>query len=81
MCRRSKFISPYVLELFFWSSYLPTCILQHSHSVVARRIHRRIAGRCVGCQGAVITNADIVAIRVDTGIRYHSATDSADDSQ
>ncbi len=28
-------------------------------------------------QGAVITNADIVAIRVETGIRYHSATDSA----
>ena len=24
-----------------------------------------------------ITNADIVAIRVETGIRYHSATDSA----
>ena len=28
-------------------------------------------------QGAVITNADIVAIRVETGIRYHAATDSA----
>jgi hypothetical protein len=28
-------------------------------------------------QGAVITDADIVAIRVDTGIRHHSATDSA----
>lgn len=28
-------------------------------------------------QGAVITNDDIVAIRVETGIRYHTATDSA----
>jgi hypothetical protein len=28
-------------------------------------------------QGAVITNADIVAIQVETGIRYHSASDSA----
>ena len=28
-------------------------------------------------QGAVITGADIVAIRVNTGMRYHSATDSA----
>ncbi|MGA2457484.1 MAG: TonB-dependent receptor [Terriglobales bacterium] len=28
-------------------------------------------------QGAVITNADIVAIRLETGVRYHSATDSA----
>ncbi|MFY9906933.1 MAG: carboxypeptidase regulatory-like domain-containing protein [Terriglobales bacterium] len=28
-------------------------------------------------QGALITNADIVAIQVETGVRYHSATDSA----
>ena len=27
-------------------------------------------------QGAAITNADIVAIKIETGIRYHSATDS-----
>ncbi|MGO9404441.1 MAG: carboxypeptidase regulatory-like domain-containing protein [Terriglobales bacterium] len=34
-------------------------------------------GVVLDAQGAVITNADIVAIRVETGIRYHSATDSA----
>src|SRR5271157_5271902 len=36
-----------------------------------------LRGVVLDAQGAVITNADIVAIRVDTGIRYHSATDSA----
>ena len=36
-----------------------------------------LRGVVLDAQGAVITNADIVAIRVETGIRYHSATDSA----
>ncbi len=36
-----------------------------------------LRGVVLDAQGAAITNADIVAIRVDTGIRYHSATDSA----
>jgi hypothetical protein len=36
-----------------------------------------LRGVVLDTQGAVITNADIVAIRVETGIRYHSATDSA----
>ena len=36
-----------------------------------------LRGVVVDAQGAVITDADIVAIRVDTGIRYYSATDSA----
>jgi hypothetical protein len=36
-----------------------------------------LTGVVFDAQGAVITRADIVAIRVETGIRYHSATDSA----
>src|SRR5450631_3388513 len=36
-----------------------------------------LRGMVLDAQGAVITNADIVAIRVETGIRYHSGTDSA----
>ena len=36
-----------------------------------------LRGVVLDAQGAVITNADIVAIRVETGVRYHSATDSA----
>ena len=36
-----------------------------------------LRGVVLDAQGAAITSADIVAIRVETGIRYHSATDSA----
>jgi hypothetical protein len=36
-----------------------------------------LRGVVLDAQGALITNADIVAIRVETGVRYHSATDSA----
>jgi hypothetical protein len=36
-----------------------------------------LRGVVLDAQGAVVTNADIVAIRVETGLRYHSATDSA----
>src|SRR2546423_6065212 len=35
-----------------------------------------LRGTVLDAQGAAITGADIVAIRVDTGIRYHGATDS-----
>jgi len=35
-----------------------------------------LRGTVVDAQGAAVTRADIVAIRVDTGIRYHGATDS-----
>lgn len=36
-----------------------------------------LRGLVLDAQGAVITNADIGAIRVETGIRYHSGADSA----
>ncbi len=36
-----------------------------------------LRGVVLDAQGAAVTDADIVAIRVETGIRYHSATDSA----
>jgi Carboxypeptidase regulatory-like domain/TonB dependent receptor len=35
-----------------------------------------LRGVVLDAQGAAITEADIVAIRVETGVRYHSATDS-----
>src|SRR5436309_3045855 len=35
-----------------------------------------LRGTVMDAQGAAITAADIVAIRADTGIRYHDATDS-----
>ena len=36
-----------------------------------------LRGTVLDAQGAAITDADIVAIHVETGMRYHSATDSA----
>ncbi len=36
-----------------------------------------LRGVVLDAQGAAITNADIVAIRVETGVRYHAGTDSA----
>jgi len=35
-----------------------------------------LRGMVLDAQGAAVTRADVVAIRVDTGIRYHSATDA-----
>src|SRR2546423_15552139 len=35
-----------------------------------------LRGTVLDAQGAAITRADIVAIRVDTGIRYHGAPES-----
>src|ERR1039458_6142168 len=34
-----------------------------------------LRGSVIDAQGAVVTNADIVAICVETGVRYHAATD------
>src|ERR1700690_3564349 len=34
-----------------------------------------LRGSVLDAQGAVVTNADIVAICVETGVRYHTATD------
>ena len=36
-----------------------------------------LRGVVLDAQGARVTGADIVAIRMETGIRYHTATDSA----
>ena len=36
-----------------------------------------LRGIVLDAQGAGIVSADVVAIRIDTGMRYHSATDSA----
>lgn len=36
-----------------------------------------LRGVVLDAHGAVITNADVVAIQIENGVRYHSATDSA----
>jgi hypothetical protein len=58
---------------------IPTCYLTVFISAPASAQDASsgaIRGTVVDAQGAVVTNADIVAIRVSTGIRYHAGTDS-----
>ena len=57
---------PYVLTLIIFG----TALFAQDASTGALR------GTVLDALGATITAADIVAIRVDTGIRYHCATDS-----
>jgi hypothetical protein len=80
MCRRAEpFLAVIrnvfrvvVLRLFLFQLIFVSCgVWGQDASTGALR------GVVLDAQGAVITNADIVAIRVETGIRYHSATDSA----
>ncbi|MGB0044278.1 MAG: carboxypeptidase regulatory-like domain-containing protein, partial [Terriglobales bacterium] len=59
------------LILLITSGLVASCAWAQDASTGALR------GVVLDAQGAVITNADIVAIRVETGVRYHSATDSA----
>ena len=78
MCRRGepflvtiRNVFRVVFRVFLFQLILITSGLGQDASTGALR------GVVLDAQGAVITNADIVAIRVETGIRYHSATDSA----
>src|SRR5271166_3912281 len=82
MCRRNElFLSticnafcPVIFRLFLFQLFLILCgceVWAQDASTGALR------GVVLDSQGAVIVNADIVAIRVETGIRYYSATDSA----
>jgi hypothetical protein len=64
-------ISLFQLILVITSALIAPCAWAQDGSTGALR------GVVLDAQGAVITNADIVAIRVETGVRYHSATDSA----
>ena len=57
-------------------SYLLTLILLGSALIAQDASTGALRGTVLDAQGAAITAADIVAIRVDTGIRYHSATDA-----
>ena len=66
-----------LLQLIFISSFI-TCVVLCAPLALGQDVSTgALRGVVFDAQGAVITNADIVGIRVDTGIRYHSATDSA----
>ena len=80
MCCRSKPFLPTIRNVFrvvVFRVFLFQIILGASVAWGQDASTGALRGVVLDAQGAVITNADIVAIRVETGIRYHSATDSA----
>src|SRR5271170_3390729 len=66
-----------VVQFVTFCAFLLQLILIASGASAQDASTGALRGVVLDAQGAVITNADIVAIRIDTGIRYHSATDSA----
>ena len=83
MCRRSElFLLTFcnILRVVLFRSFFFPIIFFIALAAVASGQDAStgaLRGIVLDAQGALITDADIVAIRVDTGIRYHSATDSA----
>src|SRR5271170_4661411 len=66
-----------VVQFVTFCAFLLQLILIASGASAQDASTGALRGVVLDAQGAVITNADIVAIRVETGVRYHSATDSA----
>src|SRR4030081_2595755 len=79
MCRRSEplLFTRNVFRVVVFRVFLFQLILAASVVWGQDASTGALRGVVLDAQGAAITTADIVAIRVDTGIRYHSATDSA----
>jgi Carboxypeptidase regulatory-like domain/TonB dependent receptor len=66
-----------ILRVVVFRNFLLLFILTASVAWAQDASTGALRGVVLDAQGAIITNADIVAIRVETGIRYHSGTDSA----
>src|SRR6202051_419128 len=79
MCRRSEplLFTRNVFQVVVFRVFLFQLILAASVVWGQDASTGALRGVVLDAQGAAITTADIVAIRVETGIRYHSATDSA----
>src|ERR1700687_5710527 len=79
MCRRNEplLFTRNVFRVVVFRVFLSQLILAASVAWGTDAATGELRGVVLDAQGAAITNADIVAIRVETGIRYHSATDSA----
>ena len=73
MCCHQSFLVTIrtLLPIVIFSSLLTISLCGQDAATGALR------GVVLDAQGARVTGADIVAIRMDTGIRYHAATDSA----
>jgi Carboxypeptidase regulatory-like domain len=68
-------ISRSLFQHFCWSFAL--ILLMSEISAGQDASTGALRGTVLDAQGAVVTNADIVAICVETGVRYHTATDTA----
>src|SRR5260370_6586624 len=80
MCRRSELFPVTIRDVFrlvVFRLFLLQLILAAPGAWGQDASTGALRGVVLDAQGAVITNADVVAIRVDTGIRYHAGTDSA----
>src|SRR4030088_141779 len=79
MCSRSKplLFTRKVIRVVVFRVLLFQLILTASVAWGQDASTGALRGVVLDAQGASITTADIVAIRGETGIRYHSATDSA----
>jgi hypothetical protein len=79
MCRRTKLLlfTRNVFRVLVFRVFLFQLILAASVTWGQDASTGALRGVVLDAQGAAITTADIVAIRLETGIRYHSATDSA----
>jgi hypothetical protein len=73
--RRQLFRPVVRVHLVFWAQLLFITISVGASAQDAST--GALRGLVFDAQGAVVTTADIVAIQVNTGIRYHTATDSA----
>ncbi len=77
MCLRSERFPVAVRRVVAFRAFLFQLILAAGVAWGQDASTGALRGVVLDAQGAAITNADIVAIRVETGMRYHSATDSA----
>src|ERR1700686_1624947 len=79
MCRRSKplLFTSNVLRVVVFRVFLFQLILAASVAWGQDASTGALRGVVLGAQGAAISTARLGAIRVETGIRYHAATDSA----
>jgi hypothetical protein len=72
MCRHQSFL----VTIRNLLTYCHLLTIGHQPLGSGRR-YGGLRGVVLDAHGARVTGADIVAIRMDTGIRYHTATDSA----
>jgi hypothetical protein len=79
ICKISRFtlFRIFLFPLTFAPAVLALAILGLAVAWAQDASTGALRGSVLDAQGAVVTNADIVAIRIETAVRYHTATDVA----